>query len=708
MPTPWQQTPRPADARAQIIRLAMKLVGTDLNCIDPYLLWALWTEFRGFGGWINEDDRLPFLIRVHKGVTIQELADVDAPDAKGKLAAIAHSYRRDPRTRYCSARVARRNVDALLRHPLVERADMGLPGLERPVDGRVSAVDLPPAFADVSGRLPAVGIIDHGIAFLNRRFQLDFPLGPPSNATLHLPRVVRLWDQWVGSRLVRPKHTGPNYDVVPPWIEERAFGYGRLLDPEELKREIARLVPHGDEMATYRRWGYAPAWGRMAHGTHVLDMAAGTFDPLQRIGSREVQPAGLLPVIAVQLPWYPEKDASGASLGVHVLDAMRFILDSAAPKGQSEDDPVTLERNVVVNLSDGAMAGSHNAGSLIEEALDELIAQHPGLSMSFAAGNAYRARAHAQGALAAEAKATLTWEVLPDDRTESFLEIWLPNPTEVDVELRLPNGERAFVASKDESAIWPQVPGAEVLAAGINLPVVANGKGHLVLLALRPTRPVDPADKAAPHGQYRVIIHNRDTREARFDAWIERDDPPLGEPGPRRQSRFAPRGAPWVSGGNTLNSIATGNEPIVVGGYRLRDDSLADYTAAGRPGDEGVRPTLVAPSDESVSAPGVRASGNRSGSTAIMNGTSCAGLCGRQDAGLHGGRAPRRAARRGRSGQSARSAEGSRPSRRKDRFGTAKRGGLASARNEAGLALKPRLTIALAVACSEPMSRAHR
>ena len=92
-----------------------------------------------------------------------------------------------------------------------------------------------------------------------------------------------------------------------------------------------------------------------------------------------------------QLPWLPEKDVSGASLGVHVLDAMRYILDSAGLTAKP-----AKKRNVVVNLSDGGMAGSHNAGSIIEAALDELLTR-PGLSLVIAAGNAYRARPIAKG-----------------------------------------------------------------------------------------------------------------------------------------------------------------------------------------------------------------------------------------------------------------------------------------------------------------------
>ena len=174
---------------------------------------------------------------------------------------------------------------------------------------------------------------------------------------------------------------------------------------------------------------YEPVAGRAAHGTHVLDVAAGWPDPL---GAGSTMP---LPIVAVQLPWLPEKDVSGASLCEHVLDAMRFILDSAGP-----------DRNVVVNLSDGAMAGSHNAGSIVEDAVDELLIDHPGMSLVIAAGNGYMAHAHAQGVIGDGAKAQLLWKVLPDDRTESFLEIWFPQGGNVKVTLTTPGGDTTIAA----------------------------------------------------------------------------------------------------------------------------------------------------------------------------------------------------------------------------------------------------------------------
>ncbi|TMH12318.1 MAG: hypothetical protein E6H65_06870 [Betaproteobacteria bacterium] len=558
--------------------------------LDPYLLWALLTDFKGYGGAVQPESLVPFIVELRDRGDVPRLAAQTVPDVQGQptpLVTMAACYANDMQTRFCTVRVRLDCIATLLKLEFVVRAEMGLAGVELQPPQQ-DAVVSPVKIGDALGwhdATPLVAVIDHGIAFLNRQFHIDGQ-----------PRILRLWDQWSGSA----QQPAP---VAPPWTAEIAHGYGRTISA----REIAALIASdGDELACYRNvLRYEPVAGRAAHGTHVLDVAAGWPDPL---GAGSTMP---LPIVAVQLPWLPEKDVSGASLCVHVLDAMRFILDSAGP-----------DRNVVVNLSDGAMAGSHNAGSIVEDAIDELLIDHPGMSLVIAAGNGYMAHAHAQGVIGDGAKAQLLWKVLPDDRTESFLEIWFPQGGNVMVTLMTPGDDATITAAVDTSACWP-VNGSPQ-AAIIHRREVANGDGQLALLALRPSRPPRPGDGGAPHGVWTVSLSNAADRPVAFEAWVERDDPPFAEHGPRRQSHFVDNGEGWISGQNTLNSVATGESPIVVGGYRLVDDGVAAYSAAGAPRDLGKKPTLVAPSDDGIALPGLRAAGNRSGSSSRMDGTSVA------------------------------------------------------------------------------------
>ena len=125
------------------------------------------------------------------------------------------------------------------------------------------------------------------------------------------------------------------------------LGYGACLTSSDVVAALSRFG--GDEMAVYRHFGYRPAQHRSTHGTHVLDLAAGWPHPLST-GEADSEQwngfAGQAPLIAVQLPHSPNKDTSGAGLGVQVLDALHFIAAHARENGPRAD--------VVVNLSDGA------------------------------------------------------------------------------------------------------------------------------------------------------------------------------------------------------------------------------------------------------------------------------------------------------------------------------------------------------------------
>jgi hypothetical protein len=583
--------------------VAQGLFGIALSRVDPGLLWALFTNFKGYGGPKEATDLIPFLVELRQATDVQALARewvVDPGRKRHRLARIPQTYRLDKCTRFCTVRVMLQDVPRLLTLAYLVRAEMGLPGVDKsPAHVSTSPVTLPTEGTGWGPGTPMIGVIDHGIAFAHRHFHLTFMLG---GVAWRIPRIVRLWDQWSGA-------SGPRARVTPPWLADHAFGYGRVMDAQG----ISQCIAQADEMSMYHDLAYSPVLGRAAHGTHVLDVAAGPLNRGLPHGEGAQEAAAVTPIIAVQLPWLPEKDVSGASLCVHVLDALRFISDTAGP-----------DRSVAVNLSDGALAGSHNAASLIEAAVDELLESRPGLSLVVAAGNAYRERTHAEGLIPPLGSATLLWQVLPDDRTESFLEIWFSQVCSVVVDLVTPGGEVAVTVEEGRSAVWPASGLPEVLAAGIHLRQVATGRGQLAMLALRPTRPAGAGDQAAPHGIWQVRIHNRESRPVVFDAWIERDDPPFGDRGPRRQSRFVDDGSAWVTGRNTLNSVATGEYTVVVGGYRLNDRALASYTAAGAMRDLGKKPTVAAPSDDSPAEPGLRAAGNRSGSTARMNGTSVA------------------------------------------------------------------------------------
>jgi hypothetical protein len=228
--------------------------------------------------------------------------------------------------------------------------------------------------------------------------------------------------------------------------------------------------------------------------------------------------------------------------------------------------------------------------------------------------------------------------------TDSFLEVW-PEPDvrqgQFEIHLRAPGGASAQCVKLGESfAYGPRDPDDTPVCAVLSASAQTRPRRRsMMLVALAPTRPRHAVCPAAPHGVWEIEVRNTGERSITFDAWIERDNPALGDAGPRRQSYFVDdREAPGcIDRGRTLNSVATGAATYVVGGYYGRgsffhDHDIAHATSVSRYSSSGPGreldlldgPDVGAPADESPVLHGLCATGNRSGTAFRMDGTSVA------------------------------------------------------------------------------------
>ncbi|MCW5661081.1 MAG: S8 family serine peptidase [Burkholderiaceae bacterium] len=466
--------------------------------------------------------------------------------------------------------------------------------------------------------VPCVGIIDHGIAFAHAKFRW---LGRPAQT-----RVLAFWDQDPGAA-----------GRVAPWSGVPEFGYGAQLSALDIDAAIARHP--NDEAALYRELQYEPARKRHSHGTHVLDLAAGCPDPLKP-PREEADPsdrgASQAPIVVVQMPHQPVKDTSGASHGVHVLDALHYIA-ARAPAG----------RPVVINLSDGAYGGPHDGQSMLECGIDDFLRRHAHVHLVLAAGNAHEARLHAScpdAGLAAGEACSFDWQILPEDGADSLLEVWLDDryaAGEVSLQLTPPGRASAVQVVLGDS--WMLEPGPGAVAAAVISRIDAPNRWlrSMFLVAVGPTvRSL--RERAAPHGLWRVTVTNETVaaRPVRVDAWVERGDSALGDRPLKRQSILCADalvpGA--VRGERTLGSLSGSAEAIVAGaryrrGVAFSGPRPAAMTAQARYSSRGpgraapaasTGPDFLAPGDEAPNAPGLTAAGSLSHSACRLGGTSMA------------------------------------------------------------------------------------
>jgi hypothetical protein len=602
---------------------------------SPYLDWAQATRFAYYG----RSNWLPLLLELRGSParlgTAEAFADfVLRAQAQPQEAppwvrlvrvpaffASAHAGRRKPGSPFIAVLARTAFVSSIRTDPMLSQCIAALElGATTAFSAKSRAQPLQAWTAPPGSPVPRVllAVIDDGMAFAHDRL-LDGNGGT---------RIESAFDQlqplqpWYFGRQIEKRQPGSGIDD-----QMAACRRAGVVDEDEVYRRTAAL--------DLSQPGQKPLLARSSHGAAVSDLAGGEARPN----------AQHPPLLAVQLPTATVADTSGATLGPQVLAALAWIVWRA--------DQIHLGLPVIVNLSYGRNAGPHDGSSLFERQLDTFIACCGGsLRVVLPAGNAHLSRCHARFSLSdAEPSRTLHWRVLPDDGTENQLEIWLP-PGAPNLELQViaPDGQPTTPfgwGSGQQLLLHGRVVGqAEYHAPG------SAGTRAMVHIALAPTADAEGLLPLAPAGCWRVVLSRRpgQPRVLGIDAWIQRDDT---APGYRRRGRPSyfddPRYARFDDGGRwiesdthrltrgsvvkragTLNAIATGRRPVVVGGFRRSDGAVAAYSAAGplvgpgRKPPSAHGPDALLPSEDDPALTGLLAAGTRSGAVVGLRGTSAA------------------------------------------------------------------------------------
>jgi hypothetical protein len=607
---------------------------------DPYLEWATETKFLDlFAGLpeIPDDEKwFPILIELNDGMSLQQFVGNMSTLAKRRpIIDIPPIYADPPAgladVSFLAVTVKKAFFDLLTESSDsgVKRFELGLPLKSPPMPTAWKKQEIKRTDAKV-----VTAVIDDGIAFANVRFRLKNGKS----------RIEYFWNQ-DGVPLAPPSGFSSGWELskegdgVVDGIDKLLADcqYAGLVDEDKLYAYDLRR--HID----FRQPGTKPVARRVAHGTHVMDLAAG-YAPAQDKANR--------PIIGVQLPVATTADTSGASLAPFVIQALWYIVARA-------DSLLAKPLPIVANLSYGYFAGPHNSTSVLEKAIDNLIlartsATKQPLRVVMPSGNSRLARCHAQLAPASGEKNAqkLNWRISPEDLTPSFMEIWLPKPKEgpsaiVKVRVKTPTGDTSPPIKEGEEWIWHE--GADILCKVLYLDTTAPGRTrNMIFIGVAPTMTHHPKRKLAPSGVWEISIENAGPDIKGNDpihAWIQRDDTPYGYPRRGRQSYFdhvdyerfdvwtrevEVDNASYVKREGTINAIATGRETVVVAGFRRKDWQSTKYSAGGpvvqqaRGGPWSDGPDGMAVTDDSLVHRGMLATGTRSGSTVALSGTSTA------------------------------------------------------------------------------------
>lgn len=459
------------------------------------------------------------------------------------------------------------------------------------------------------------GVMDDGIAFAHERFRDD----PAST------RIYGIWDQSLP------------FDPLNP-------GFGSaFLRKEDIDGQLGK-----DEDHIYRDTGLidhrnrkhkAAAW-RRAHGTHVLDVAAG-FPMSDGRTNR--------PILAVNLPTAIIAQTLGRYLdwylfvgGYLILRWARQIFDSGAP-----------ERRVVINASFGHHSGPHDGTSLFDQLFTVLAAIRPQepFHLVVPAGNSHMSQCYAEVDMS-DGPIEFDWMVLPNDMSASFFEAWLPvgGPGhQLVLKIVTPDGVGHTIQD---------IPGDVVVlrdqaGTAVGLAQSKRRFGRFTLrVDIQPTDRFSPTSRpVSPSGRWHLTFQpGEKSLEEPVHVWNQRDESLYGYPRRARQSYFIHRDfvrtdrltreiredthseqaalsdCP-IKRRSMINAISTGVATFTAGGYIGNSCEVARYSAGGPKINAGAMdkaPDLLMTSEDSLALPGILAAGSRSGSVVWMNGTSVA------------------------------------------------------------------------------------
>jgi hypothetical protein len=602
--------------------------------INPYVDWA-WGPGRPYyfrpGLQPEREQRMTLLLQL-KGITAQDFieggsvidGDSDRVEWQSSFRELFAGLRPEPKPDEVSwvlgmvtervsdiiaSEKARRFVQSvILGRPL---GTQSLPPRPReterrkPVTPRRAArrqYDKPPAVV--------VGVVDDGICFANERFRNRYGT-----------RVEQWWLM-----------DGPTNNPLGGHVLDKAaidLFLGQCTNANGALNEdlFYRLV----QLIDFRQPNHKSAAWQASHGTHVMDLACG-FDPAVDCDDR--------PIVCVQLPTRVTAEVDNGHLLPYFVAAADFIVSSALQIAADRNVPPLP---VVINFSYGRYEGPHDGTHPIELFIDWLVALCApffDLRVILPAGNSFLSRTHAQFSFQSALAETQTvpWRILPDDRTESFVEIWLPPSTvgggSFSVTLTTPTNQ-AFSINETQTLVF--LPFG--LLAYLNLSTTRR----VFFVILAPTSDFNPAATLAPGGTYSIAIArtSNSTVVEVVHAWVARDETLPGYPQAGRQSffndpayqRFDYAGGDLetddtatsvVKRRGTINSIATGDRTIVMGGYLRKEMVMAKYSAAATRQPPPRWPDAATPSDDSRVHQGVLAAGSRSNSVFAMAGTSVA------------------------------------------------------------------------------------
>lgn len=511
---------------------------------------------------------------------------------------------------------------------------------------------------DVPDDAVIVGVIDTGVALGHRAFRLD------TGET----RVIASWQQtaefchqsadylpfgeeWfagdINAKLLAHSRNG----VLADRLDEDAFNRAlRLVEPQRIR-------------------GHRDLDHRAAHGTHVMDIAAGG-DPAS------FADADRLRMIVVNLPTQYLHGYAGNFLEFFAGYAVVRVFHLAEALWKKKDPNRPGGYPVALNLAYGMMGGPKDGSRMLEKLMDLFVTQRAKIglptSICMPVGNENLARAVARVQTGPDCwSKTIPWRVLPSDRTSNHLEFWFTVTTkcpeddldQYTFQITTPTGDDYEIAGPRHGA-YADLPGGFARLYCLLHPNENDATHVHFMLATSPTLIIERDEERdaargaqiipAPAGVWKIKACS--PRPSELTVYVQSDQSATVQSNAGLRSyldhadyeRYQPEGrvtdtysytlesphqpvdledpVSLVTRKGTHNALATTRSNSAIAGFRRSDGRPADYSATWYPAPSRSVAQIQAayPTDDSPALYGVLAAGARDGTSVAFRGTSMA------------------------------------------------------------------------------------
>jgi subtilisin family serine protease len=403
-----------------------------------------------------------------------------------------------------------------------------------------------------NGRRAIVGVIDSG-------FDLTHPCFSDAEKRT---RIIAAWDQ-------------VNVDGAegePPHGFDYGIEYGR--------EQIDRLQAGGKILVIKNEKGFGD------HGTSVAGIAAGN-------GAPEGIFVGVAPEAELILVAYKNTVRAGGS--AHLLDAICYVRERAR----------AASRPVVINISQGDNLGAHDGTSLLERAIDNVVAEGDVLIVT-SAGNERAGREiqhrHARGEVRRGVNFVLPFQLLASANMPvdgDGIELWYRRGDRFAVALRPPGGApSAFVAPGERRPLdFPPGATAHVFS---ELELPTNGDNRIGII-------FEKGEGWLP-GRWELILRGEEVNRGDFDAWADRPNSVTVVDFPEHRADASTVTLP----GNARRAITVGSSvsrpPPGPMSVEVRG-GISSSSSIGPTRDGRVKPDITAPGSL-ITAPPMRREGS--------------------------------------------------------------------------------------------------